>query len=79
MASATISKTIEISELKCCQEESIYERLQRLTVSANNHYKVETNSISTKTSQLKSVDTLFNAQKDKALKTALLHRGSLNF
>lgn len=79
MATATVSKTIEISDLKCCKEESIYERLQILTVSANNHYKVETNSISTQTPQLKSVDTLFKIHKDKAIRTALLHRGSLNY
>ncbi|MCE7743235.1 MAG: hypothetical protein GOP50_12365 [Candidatus Heimdallarchaeota archaeon] len=79
MASAAITKNIEISKLKLRKEESVFERLQRLTVGATRFHRNGTN-VAVKTEiSMKSVEKLLNEQKDKALRQALLHVGSINY
>ena len=78
MASTAITKTIKISDLKLRKEESIYERLQRLTVGAKNIYKASAHEEALKHSA-GSVEAQLNAQKDKALRKALLHVGSISY
>lgn len=78
MASTAITKTIEITDLRLRKEESIYERLQRLTVGAKQIHK---DSAYAGVSKLLvgSVEDQLNKQKDKALRHALFNVGSISY
>ena len=79
MASTAVTKNIEISDLKFRKEETVYERLQRLTVGATRFHSIETNGAAGRNPSTKSVGKLLNEQKDQALTHALLHVGSINY
>ena len=79
MASAAITKTTEISDLRLCKEESIYERLQRITVGAKKHHRIASNKVSSYNLPRKSVREMYKEHKDKAIRTALLYKGSINY
>ncbi len=79
MASITISKTQKISDFRFRKEESIYERLQGLIQGAKGFHSEDRFNYNEEYSSDKTIEQQLQAQKDKALKQALLHFGTINF
>ncbi len=78
MATATISKTEKISDFRVREEESISERLNRLSIKAKNGY-ARKGSNHDNSDLAETVESKFAQSKAKALETFLLHAGTFHY
>ena len=78
MAAATITKTHKISDFKHREEESLFERLDRLSLQAKKGFSLKESNYNNK-DLAESVESKFARSKAKALRTFLLHAGTFYY
>jgi hypothetical protein len=78
MAAAAISKTKKISDFRLREEESIIERLNRLSLKAKERYAFK-GSNDNNVDLAESVESKFARSKAKSMQTFLLHAGTFHY
>jgi len=78
MAASTVTKTQKISDLKFRDEESLFERLDRLSLKAKKGFSLKVSTHNNK-DLADTVESKFARSKAKALETFLLHAGTFHY
>lgn len=78
MATATISKKSNISDFRLREEESVYDRLSKLSTGAKKIYSSTGSYHDNHEVSTESIETQLVKQKTKALRSILLHTGTFH-
>ena len=78
MAASTVTKTLRTSDFKFREEESLFERLDRLSLKAKKGFSLKVSTHNNK-DLADTVESKFARSKAKALETFLLHAGTFHY